>query len=269
MTATQGTALITGASAGIGAIYADRFAKRGFDLILVARDEARLRTLAAKLQQESGVRVDVLRADLALPADLARVEARLSADEHVSVLVNNAGIVVNGAMVGADADAVERMIRLNVIAVTRLAGAVLPRFAARNAGTLINVASVVPLIPESFGGTYSATKAYVLNYSQSLQHELRDTAVRVQAVLPGATRTEIWERSGIDVSNFPAEMLMDAGEMVDAALAGLDQGELVTIPSLPQVKDWAAFEAARLALAPNLSRDHAASRYKVVAANAA
>ena len=117
------------------------------------------------------------------------------------------------------------------------------------------------LAPERFNGTYSGTKAFLLNLSQSLDRELKDKGVRVQAVLPGATRTEIWGKAGVDVASFPAEMLMDVEEMVDAALSGLDQGETVTIPSLPDASDWRRFEEARLALGPNLSRQHAARRY--------
>ncbi|MNP45259.1 putative oxidoreductase [compost metagenome] len=154
------------------------------------------------------------------------------------------------------------MIQLNVVAVTHLAAAAAANFVAQGRGTLINIASVLALAPEMFNGTYSGTKAYVLNLSQSLNQEVREKGVRVQVVLPGATRTEIWERSGTGIENIPQEILMDVGEMVDAALAGLDQGELVTIPSLPEQADWERFTAARFQMAPNLSRSTAAERYK-------
>lgn len=156
----------------------------------------------------------------------------------------------------------EQMIQLNVVALTRLAGAAAASFSAAGRGAIINIASVVALLPERFNATYSATKAYVLSLSQSLQAELKDTGVQVQAVLPGVTRTEIWQRAGFDVSVIPTEMVMDAGEMVDAALSGFDQQELITLPSLPDAADWQAMVAARLALAPNLSRSSAAARYK-------
>ncbi|MEB0213397.1 SDR family NAD(P)-dependent oxidoreductase, partial [Pseudomonas sp. 10B1] len=126
----------------------------------------------------------------------------------------------------------------------------------------INIASVVPLAPEMFNATYTATKAYVLSLTQSLNAELKESGVRVQAVMPGATRTEIFDRSGMDLSQFPAEWVMDVGEMVDAALAGFDQGELATIPSLPNAADWDAFMTARAALTPNMSLSSAASRFK-------
>ena len=258
----NGTALITGASSGIGALYADRLAHRGHDLILVARDEQRLAALADRLKGETGVAVRIVKADLLDTADLRRVERILRDDAAVTVLVNNAGVASTGPLLASDPDQLERMIQLNIVAVTRLGGAAAKAFAARKAGTIINVSSVTALLPESFNGVYSGTKAFVLNYSQALQVELKPHGVRVQAVLPGATRTEIWERAGRSVESIPAEMLMEADEMVDASLAGLDQGELVTIPSLPDSADWEAFTAARHRLGPNLSRNAAAARYK-------
>ncbi len=181
----------------------------------------------------------------------------------ITLLVNNAGISVHGSLVGGDIDLHESMILLNVVALMRLAGAVAPRFAANGGGTIINIASVLALAPELFNGVYSGTKAFVLNLTQSLHQELGDKGVRVQAVLPGATRTEIWEKAGVDVNTLPAGFLMETDEMVDAALAGLDLGEVVTIPSLPDAADWEAFNTARLKLTPNLSKDHAAERYQV------
>ena len=261
-----GTALITGASSGIGATYAERLARRGHDLLLVARDRARLDALAARLRADTGVAVEVLPADLTQRSELAAVERRLREDARITMLVNNAGIAVAGSLVGADPDRLEAMIQLNVVAPTRLAAAVAQRFAAAGGGTLINVASVLALAPELFNGSYSGTKAYVLNLSQALQHELAPRGVRVQAVLPGATRTELWERAGVELAQLPPSMVMDVNEMVDAALAGLDHGETVTIPSLPDHGDWEAYSAARLALAPNLSRDHAAPRYRAALA---
>jgi uncharacterized protein len=258
----EGTALITGASSGIGATYADRLAKRGYNLILVARDQKKLDVLATRLAVEAGVRTESFQADLTSKSDLARVERRLREDEHITLLLNNAGMSVEGSLVGGDLDRIEAMIQLNVVATTRLAGAVAPAFAARGGGTIINIASVLALAPELFNGAYSGTKAYLLNLSQALHQEIGAKGVRIQAVLPGATRTAIWEKSGTDVSKLPAGILMEVDEMVDAALAGLDLGEVVTIPSLPKVADWDAFNAARLALGPNLSKDHAADRYK-------
>jgi short-subunit dehydrogenase len=257
-----GTALVTGASAGIGATYARRLAERGHDLILVARDQQRLEHLAADLRTTTGVKVEVLKADLSARSDLALVERRLRDDAAITTLINNAGIAVSGPLLGADPDRLEAMIQLNTVAVTRLAVAAADAFVAQGRGLIVNIASVLALAPELFNGSYSGTKAYVLNLTQALNHEVKDRGVRVQAVLPGATRTEIWERAGVDIADLPKEMLMGVDEMVDAALAGLDQGELITIPSLPDAGDWEAFTAARFKLGPNLSRDRAADRYR-------
>ena len=259
---SQGTALVTGASSGIGAIYAQRLAARGFDLLLVARDLERLEAAASALRDAHGVQVEVLKADLTQKDDVLKLEQRLRSDSSISLLLNNAGVAADGLLANADLDQLERMIQLNITAVTRLASAAAAGFAKAGRGTIINIASVVALFPERFNATYSASKAYVLSLTQSLNAELDGTGVKVQAVLPGVTRTESWERSGIDASQIPEEMVMEAGEMVDAALAGLDQGELVTIPSLPNAGDWDAFVAARLVMAPNLSKSKAAARYK-------
>jgi short-subunit dehydrogenase len=261
-TQSQGTALVTGASSGIGAVYAQRLAARGFDLLLVARDLQRLEEAASKLRDEYGVQVEVLKADLTQKDDVLKLEQRLRSDSSISLLLNNAGVAADGLLANADMNQLEQLIQLNVTAVTRLASAAAASFAKAGRGTIINIASVVALFPERFNATYSASKAYVLSLTQSLNAELDGTGVKVQAVLPGVTRTEIWERSGIDATQIPAEMVMEAGEMVDAALSGLDQGELVTIPSLPDAGDWDKFVAARHVLAPNLSKSQAAARYK-------
>ena len=258
----HGTALVTGASSGIGKVYADRLAHRGYDLILVARDKERLDTLAAQLKAAAGVKVEVVRADLTAKTDLLRVEQRLRDDASITLLVNNAGLGGNGSLAAADPDGIEKIIQLNVLAVARLAAAAAHAFAARKKGTIVNLGSVLGLAPEIFPGVYAATKAFVLTLTQGLHAELGASGVKLHAVLPGATRTEIWERSGKDVESLPAEMLMEVDEMVDAALAGFDAGELVTIPSLPDAADWQALEAARQKLGPNLSRNTAATRYK-------
>ncbi|MEB0041531.1 MULTISPECIES: SDR family oxidoreductase [unclassified Pseudomonas] len=259
---TKGTALITGASSGIGFTYADRLAKRGFDLLLVARDQERLETMATRLREETGVKVEVLKADLIDQADLQKVEQRLRTDASISLLLNNAGVASVGTLAESDLGGLDRMIQLNVVALTHLASAAAEGFSKAGRGAIINIASVVPLAPEMFNATYTATKAYVLSLTQSLNAELKESGVRVQAVMPGATRTEIFDRSGMDLSTFPAEWVMDVGEMVDAALAGFDQGELATIPSLPNAADWEAFLTARAALTPNMSLSSAAARFK-------
>lgn len=265
-TEPRGTALITGASSGIGAVYADRLARRGHDLILVARNRGRLDELAGALRRETGRRVDIVAADLTIAADLRRVEARLSADASITVLVNNAGIGATASLVESDPDQLDAMITLNVLALTRLTRAAAPAFVARKRGTVINIASIVALAPELLNGSYSGTKAYVVNLSQSLHHELADKGVKVQAVLPGAIHTEFWSAAGVPVTNLPRDIVMTADDLVDAALAGLDANELITIPSLPDAGDWQRFDAARRAMAPNLSRRQPAERYGIAKA---
>jgi short-subunit dehydrogenase len=259
----KGTALITGASSGIGAIYADRLARRGYDLILVARNRDRLVQLANRLTNETGRSVEIVTADLGSKADVRRVEEILRTDASITMLVNNAGIGGAGPLLVSDPDTMEAMIELNVTALMRLTYAIAPNFVERTAGTIINIASIVAVAPEVLNGVYGGTKAFVLALSQSLHHELADKGVRVQAVLPGATRTEFWDIAGMPVENLPQAIVMSADDLVDSALAGLDLGELATVPSLPDVADWDAFQAARAALGPNLSHSAPAARYGV------
>jgi hypothetical protein len=258
--APRRTALITGASSGIGATYADRLARRGHDLVLVARDEGRMRSLAERLRGEAGVAIDVLPADLTQRADLARIEARLREDGRIGLLVNNAGAAGSGGFAAPDLDALESLIRLNVTAVTRLAGAVVPRLLAEGGGAVVNIASVLALGPEMMPGIYAATKSFVLTFSQSLQEELGPRGLYVQAVLPGPTRTEIWQRSGRSADDVPG--MMEVGELVDAALVGFDRGETITIPPLPDAGQWESFTAARRAMQPNFRQPHPAARYR-------
>jgi uncharacterized protein len=160
----------------------------------------------------------------------------------------------------------EEMIDLNVTALTRLTYAAAPGFVARGGGTIINISSVVAIAPEVLNGVYGGTKAFVLALSQSLHKELTDKNVRIQAVLPGATATNFWNVAGGSLENLPSKIVMQSDDLVDAALAGFDEGELVTIPSLPDLADWAAYEAARQKLIPNLSLSSVASRYRAAVA---
>jgi short-subunit dehydrogenase len=257
-----GTALITGASTGIGAVYADRLARRGYDLVLVARDVARMNALAERLRAETGRAVDVVRADLAIVADVARVAERLAGDPAITMLVNNAGISLHGSLLDNGPAELERIIAVNITAPTLLASAAGKAFVARRNGTIINIASVLALAPEMFDGVYSGSKAHLVNLSLSLARQVSPAGVRVQAVLPGATRTEIWERSGKDVDAILPGMVMEARDLVDAALAGLDQGETVTIPPLADEGLWTTYTEARLTLAPHLARREVAERHR-------
>ncbi len=257
---TRSSVLITGASTGIGATYAERFARRGHDLILVARDKARLDILATRLRQESNVSVDVIQADLTKSGDLSTVETRLRDDARIGILINNAGAAQSGSFIEQTADANERLIALNTTALVRLASAVAPRFAQAGEGAIINIGSVVGLAPE-FGMTiYGATKAFVLFLSQGLSLELAPKGVYVQAVLPAATRTEIWERAGIDIKTLPE--VMEVGELVDAALVGFDRRELVTIPPLQNAARWDGLDGARQGLLSEIKQSQVAQRYQ-------
>nr|WP_315050901.1 SDR family oxidoreductase [uncultured Brevundimonas sp.] len=263
--ASLGTALITGASTGIGAIYADRLATRGYDLILVARNKEKLQSLAALISDRTGRTVEVLAADLGDAADLARVEKVLSEDASVTALVNNAGIGTHTTLLDTDVEKMSAMIQLNVTALMRLTYAAAPGMVARGGGTIINIASIVAVAPELLNGVYGGTKAFVQAFTTSLNHELSDKGVRVQAVLPGATRTDFWQLGGLPVEHLPSEIVMGAEDMVDAALAGLDQGEVSTIPALRDIGLWDAYEAARAALGPQLSATRSAPRFGVAA----
>ena len=259
----RGVALVTGASSGIGAVYADRLARRGYDLVLVARSRDKLDALAQRLRADTGRAVDVLPADLADAAGLASVEARLRDDARITLLVNNAGIGAGAPLVDTPIGVVDNLIALNVHALTRLTYAAVPGMVARGGGTVINIASIVAIAPELLNGVYGASKAYVLALSQSLTHELGAKGLRVQAVLPGATATEFWDVAGVDIGALPTEWVMSAHNLVDAALAGLDLGEFATIPALPDAADWDRYEAARRAMMPNLSSKRPAERYQV------
>jgi uncharacterized protein len=260
---SKGTALVTGASRGIGAVYADRLAKRGYDLILVGRGEVPLKVLAASLANATGRHSTTMVADLNNKTDLAKVETKLREDSSVTMLVNNAGIASVVPLLNADIEQMEEMIALNSIALTRLTYAAAPAFLARGTGTIINISSVVGISPETLNGVYGATKAYVLAFTHSLQHELADKGIRVQAVLPGATATDMWEIAGLPWQKLPPSIVMSVEDMVDAALVGLDQGELVTIPSLHDGDEWTRFEAARRAISQHFGNSVPASRYRI------
>lgn len=257
---TNASVLITGASTGIGAVYAERFARRGHDLVLVARDNTKLEALAAQLRQENSISVDVLPADLTQASDLAAVEARLREDTRIGILINNAGIAQSGSFTEQTPDSIERLIALNVTALTRLASAAAPRFADAGEGSIVNISSIVGLAPEFAMTVYGATKAFVLFLSQGMNVELSSKGIYVQAVLPAGTYTEIWDRAGIDISN--SAKMMEVGELVDAALAGYDRRELVTIPPLHKAERWDVLDASRQGLLSDIRQAEAAERYK-------
>ena len=260
MSETRSKALITGASSGIGAAYAERLARRGYDLVLVARDRQRLEARASRIRDEAKIGVEILSADLTTSGGLADVETRLRDDARIGLFVNNAGAIGLDTLEKPDLDEVDRIIRLNVTATTRLVCAVIPRFLAGSNNAIINIGSTVSLIPEVRLGVYAATKAYLLSFSQILQAQLGPRGLYVQLVLPSATRTEIWERSGRNVDSLRAVMAVD--ELVDAALIGFDRREAVTIPALPSPAHWDDFQSARIALSRNVGHANVAARYR-------
>jgi uncharacterized protein len=263
MTASKNTALVTGASSGIGAVYADRLAARGYDLILVARRADRLSALSKKLSEAYGVKVQVLVADLGKEADLAKVEEVLANDSSVTLLVNNAGLARLSPLAKTPVSDSMAQLNLNVTALTRLTHAVLPRLLARNEGNIINVASVLSVHSWEASAVYSGTKAYVLAFSRGLQDELKNTGVRLQVVLPATTATEIWDESGIPLSALRAESVMSTENMVDAALVGFDRGESLTWPSVADESLWEKYDAARAALFAATQTGTPAPRYGI------
>jgi uncharacterized protein len=262
MSESKGTALITGASSGIGAIYADRLARQGYDLILVARNATKLDQVASSIRQATGRAVEAVPADLAVAEHLQRVEARVKSDHRMTMLVNNAGIGSTARARDADIETMSAMVALNVNALMRLSYAAIPALVARGRGTIINIASIVAVAPEVLNGVYGGTKAFVLAFSQNLRHELEGTGVHVQVVLPGATATNFWDVAGTPVDHLPGEIVMRADDLVDAALTGLARGEFATIPSLHDETRWEAFEAARQVMAGELSTNTPAARYR-------
>jgi short-subunit dehydrogenase len=227
------TALITGATAGIGSAFARRLAAARYDLILVARDTARLDQAAASLRDSHGVTVEVLSVDLTDPAGCAVVEARLSDPERpVDVLVNSAGFSINGRFLDVAVDDEERMLNLLVRAVLRLSHAAAKPMTARGRGAVINVSSVAGYVPQ---GTYSAAKAWVTTFTEGLALELAGTGVKALAVCPGFTHTEFHERAGLDMSGIPEWMWLEADQIVESALKDLRRGIVVSVPS-PQYK---------------------------------
>jgi short-subunit dehydrogenase len=220
-------ALITGASAGLGAEFAKQLAKKNFDLILVARDKARLEELSRSL---SGVQCEIYQADLTKPDELKKLEARVASGQALDLLVNNAGMGTFGDFYTLDIEKEEEEIRLNVISLVRLTRAALPNMIAIGKGAIINVSSIAGFIPGPKNVTYNATKAYVNSFTEGIYEELQGTGVRIMALCPGFTRTEFQDRAKIDVSGVPNAMWMNSDEVIEEALYGIERGELFCIP---------------------------------------
>jgi short-subunit dehydrogenase len=253
-------AVITGASSGIGAAYAERLAARGHALMLVARRAERLAELKAGLEQRHGASVVTITADLENPDDLHRLESRLG-DGGAGMLINNAGAGGLGPLAASSADQLERIVRLNVLALTRLSHAALKGFRKAGAGVLVNIGSVIAFAPSAAGAVYSGSKAYVHNFTRSLQLEYAKSDIRVQLVMPGPVRTEFFSSQGLSDSIFADESYVTPETLVDAALAGLDAEEAVTTPTLTRAGVWEALEAARVGFIEATMSGKVAPRY--------
>jgi short-subunit dehydrogenase len=256
----NGIALITGASSGIGAVYADRLAARGKDLILVARRRDRLEKLAASLRQKFDRNVDIVEADLADPSDLASVETIIRNTSEIDTLVNNAGLGAAGASVSADPKAVEQLVKVNVLALTTLSLAATPRFIERDRGTIINLGSLIAFKASPFAAAYCGSKVYVLNFTRSLQAECANTNVKVQLVIPGWVNTEFFGGTKPPV---PENQFMTAETLVDCAMSGLDNGELICVPILHDLQAWKNYLEACQRVTEATQIAEPASRYGV------
>ncbi len=259
-------ALITGASSGIGAAYAERLARDGYDVVLVARRRQRLEALSERLRLETETQPEVLAADLTDAEGLARVEARAAGDESLALLVNNAGFGRYGPFVQLEPDAVDDLINIHVRAVTRLTRAALPGMVRRGAGGVINVASLIALSgslppnPLPHRAVYAGAKAFMVTFTQALAGELGGTGVTVQVCLPGLVATEFHTIQGMDPSRMPPRMT--APDVVAASLVALRRGEVTCIPGLEDAALLERLTEAQRTVLSSANRPALAARYQ-------
>jgi hypothetical protein len=246
--------VVTGASSGIGAGFAESLARQQYDLVLVARRRERLAEMAKRLRGRREIEVEIAALDLTEPADLARLAESIEATAP-DLLVNNAGVGTFGAFAGLDPAREMAQIQLNAAAPARLMLAALPGMIARGHGSIINVSSLAGFQPMPFNATYAATKAFLLSLSEALHEELRGTGVRVQVLCPGFTRTEFQEQAGMDASNVPGFAWMEVDAVVTASLHALERGELLCIPGSANRVLAAVQRAAPHALTRRLARE--------------
>jgi uncharacterized protein len=259
---TRPRALVTGASSGIGESFARHLARTGHDLVLVARREDRLRALADELGQAHDIAAEVIAADLGDPAGLAAVCERIETGEPVDLLVNNAGYASRAPVAELDLHALEAMLRVNVLALSALSGSAMARMAEEGRGTIINVGSGTMFMQLPGNAGYGSSKIYVAHFTRHMQLEAAGTGVRVQLLVPGMVRTEFYDVVGVDIDSYaPPERVMDADDLVVASLRALEMGELVCIPSLPDITDWDGYVAAERQVMLGVSRDRVAERY--------
>jgi short-subunit dehydrogenase len=255
-------ALITGASSGVGLSFAHQLARAGYDLVLVARRVARLETLAEQLRAEHGVAVEVLPADLATAHDVATVAGRLGAEPAIDLFVNNAGYATLGKVSDLDGDALERMLQVNVVALSRLSTASMRHMVGVGKGSIINVGSGTLFMQGPGNAAYGSSKAYVAYFTRTMQAEASGSGVQVQLLIPGLVATEFHAVAGGDAAKFPRQMVMQPDDLVTASLRALEMGEAICIPSLPDIHDWEAYVAAEQHVARNVSRNTIAPRYE-------
>jgi short-subunit dehydrogenase len=261
MSDLKGTAVVTGATGGVGALYAAGLAERGYDLLLVGRQQKTLDAVAKAVKQKANVKVETIVANLAEAKELARIEARISSDPAITTLINSATSVTFSPLAKLGLQALDETIAVNITALTRLTHAVLPGLLARGAGAIVNMASVLAFHPWPEFSVYNASKAYVVSFSQALQGEVADKGVLVQVVTPPAVDTDFWNHAGLPVSNLPAGAVMKPQHLVDAALRGLDRGESWVFPSLSEQALWDDHQKTRQALVGGLMNGAPAPRY--------
>lgn len=257
---TRPRALVTGASAGIGRSFAEHLARTGHDLVIVARREDRLRAMAEELGAATKADVEVLAANLGSDAGAAAVAARITAG-GIDMLVNNAGYAARGRVAELDPDALDAMLRVNILALGRLSAAAMQTMTAAGRGTIINIASGTVFMQMPGNAGYGASKNYVMAFTRHMQVEAMGTGVRVQLLVPGVIATDFHEVAGNDLANFPPERVMQADDLVVASLRALEMDEPVCIPSLPEIRDWDNYVAAEALVAKNCSRNRPAARY--------
>ena len=266
---TRSQALVTGASSGLGAAFAERLAHDQYDLILVARRRERLDALALRLQQDYSVNAEVLAADLTQSSELQTVENRIAEISDLTMLVNNAGFGGYKPFVQLEPDQAEELIRLQIVAVTRLTRAALPNMIARGQGAVINVSSrlafsaTLPSPPLPKRATYAATKAYINTFTQILANELEGTGIRVQALCPGVVQTEFHQQVGIDPGSYPASIVMKPEDVVEASLAGLELGEVICMPALVDLDLLKQIDESQRRLFEQSRSGTLAGRYRV------
>jgi short-subunit dehydrogenase len=260
---SKGTAVVTGASGGVGQSYAEGLARRGCDLLLVDRQESRIRDIARRLSDATGRKVASATHDLSDHADLAKLEARLQADQTVTLLANLAGAATFSPFNEISTDDIDQTIAVNITALTRLSRAVAPGFAKRRSGVIVNFASILAFHVWPEFSIYNAAKAFVVAFSQSLQGELRGKDVLVQVVSPPATATTFWQKAGLPHENLPPDAVMRPADLVQGALASLDKREEWVMPSLADVTRWDAFQKARGELVNGMMSGKLAERYFV------